>query len=331
MKNKLNNIYIKMKIKCAILMVNIVYIWMLYPVLIILIGYLCYVITNIVFSFPVAYADFGTIKLIQVPGPIESTEDFPKLLEVLKASGLTEIQAKDFIIRLNEKYRQFFLLINKNEVISNKVLLKFQKDIYFLTKPFTKNLSMEQLNVILFESTSLFDKFYFIPLKYQYSFQIITFQLKDMLNDIQDFSFLKYPNLFQILFEKFSNGLVAAHMNQVLAHKIYIDLCVILEKFIETSENVSPTEKVILYYDFMESVGKYLDYVSQNYKMDSFLKFIFKSYSNNLYLIFNDVGHLYKFSLLISDVHYSQSHTFRMFNDLQALFYCKHNLVSKGL
>ncbi len=321
----------KIKKKIGIILLNIVYIYMLYPLLLLLLCYICLILVNALFTFPVAYAEFGTIKLTQLPEPLDCNHDFNILLQKLNSAGLTEIQSKAFLSRLNEKYRHFYLTLDKNESISDKFLLKFHKDIFKQTKPFTKNLTMKQLNIIIFESTLWFDNIYSIPEQYQYSSQLVLFQRKEMLYDIQWFSLVKYPHKIQILLDKFRDSLIALHINNFLVHKISTELSVILNTFIENSKDLSPQDRIILYYNFIESISNYLDNISRTYYMDNFVKFFFKSYSNNLSLIFHNIGFLYKFNSLIADIHYSHNHTFHMFNELQSLFYYKYELVSKNL
>lgn len=152
-----------------------------------------------------------------------------------------------------------------------------------------------------------------------------------MFHDIQCLSLIKYPDRIQILLDKFRDSLIALHFNNFLVQKIFTELSDILNVFVENSKDLSPQEKIILYYNFIESITNYLDSISRTYYMDNFVKFFFKSYSNNMSLILHNIGFLYKFNFLITDIHYSHNHTFHMFNELQSLFYYKHELVSKNL
>mgnify|MGYP001806621522 CR=1 FL=1 len=94
-----------------------------------------------------------------------------------------------------------------------------------------------------------------------------------MLYDIQWFSLVKYPHKIQILLDKFRDSLIALHINNFLVHKISTELSVILNTFIENSKDLSPQDRIILYYNFIESISNYLDNISRTYYMDNFVKF----------------------------------------------------------
>jgi hypothetical protein len=104
----------------------------------------------LLYILPVLHAEGTAIPLSTSP---ELQKDFLVLFKGLKDSGLTEIQAKDFVLKLNQKYRSFYLLLENSKFISRSELLKFRNDIYLLVGPYSKVFSTEKLNSMLFDCT----------------------------------------------------------------------------------------------------------------------------------------------------------------------------------
>lgn len=281
----------------------------------------------LLYILPVLHAEGTAIPLSTSP---ELQKDFLFLFKGLKDSGLTEIQAKDFILKLNQKYRSFYLLLENSRFISRSELLKFRNDIYLLVGPYSKVFSTEKLNSMLFDCTLWFEKVYNIPSKYCYFSEVGIPERQCMFQLVNSHCILIQYSTFRLLFQTFRNELLYLGVDEVLAYRIERDLEALLDSFIIKIKHASFSDKDVLYADFMNSVGSYLTDITKNHKFDNFQRFALGVHIKSVYLIFLDISYMFDFSSLISNIYCDGFYTCRMYKELESLFFSKHCLVAKN-
>lgn len=262
--------------------------------------------------------------------PLSANKEFQKeflvLFTDLKNMGLSEAEAKNLVMQLNNKYGHFYSLLESRTFISSSNLSKFKNEIYLQIKPFSKRFSTEDLNIILLDWTRWFEKVYNIPLKYHYFADIGISQRKCMFEQIHNHSMLSEPQTIKVLFEQLRNELLVLGLNKILAYNVQRDLTGFYNTFIIKSRGVSLVDRNILFLEFMDSVGNYLTEITKNYKFDKFQYFAFQVHIKSLSLIFLDISYLYEFTALVSDVYADDFYTYRMYRELESLFFCKYKL-----